>query len=463
MEIVGTNQEEKDRKTRKLMIWITIIIIVLFLVSIVLAITINLLKKQLFKFSINGSSISNTTNDLFVYEEDETYVSIKDIAQLINYTYFQGQGGYGYEEYSEAEDKCYLKGQNEICTFEENETTIYKILVDGQDYQNFTINKPIKRINDKLYITAEGLQIACNLKLFRNVEENRIAIYTLPYYANYYTQNNKYSAISNNFNNQKAILYGLLVTQSVENTTRSSGQVYYGVSTLAGEEIVGKKYTSIQFVEGTQEFIVGTEDKTYGIVMANGITKVQPRYDSLKQIDKDLNLYLAISNGKQGIIEKNGKILIYPEYDKIGINASDFKVNNIKNPYVLYSNAIPAQLNGKWGMFDVKGNKILDFEYDGFGCVVNSRTANSILLIPNIKAIVVSKIYDQNRRKETKFGVVNYLGRPLVVTQLDSIYATIANGRTEYKMDFNGQSFNVIETIYQQVDVETVNDPTKSI
>ena len=49
MEIIGTNQQEKDRKTKKIMLWISIAIIMLFVISIILFITIYYLQDQLFK------------------------------------------------------------------------------------------------------------------------------------------------------------------------------------------------------------------------------------------------------------------------------------------------------------------------------------------------------------------------------------------------------------------------------
>lgn len=453
MEIIGTNQEEKDRKTKKIMLWITIAIIMLFVISIILFITIYYLQEQLFKFYVDGEKTSVTTSDLFVYEGNTVYVSLKDIASMIGYKYYNG----GYKEYSEDIDKCYLEGANEICTFEKEENTIYKTPIDEIDYQYFTIEEPIKRMNNKLYITSEGLSLACNLKFYYEPEKNQITIYTLPYYASYYTQSNAYAAVANNFKNQKALLYGLLVTQDIENTSDKYAQnIHYGISNLDGQEIVGTKYTSIEFIESTQEFIVKTTENKVGIITADGDTKVQPQYDSLKQIDKDLNLYLATSNNKKGVIERNGKILIYLEYDEIGINSEPFQSNNIKNSYLLFGNSIPVKQNGKWGMYDKKGNLILPIEYDGLGCIVNNSTSNNILIIPDIKAIVVAKQYEiENNKPITLYGIVNYLGRELVPTGLETIYSTVTNGREEYTMvAYQGESYNVIEYANKRLNLE---------
>ena len=120
MDIIGTNQEEKDRKSKKLMIWITITIILLFIISIVLIITIGQLKKQLFKLEIDGVRKNTTASDLFNYEGNKIYVSLQDVASLINYKYYNGE----YKGYTEEADSCYLECENEVVTFEKNSNKI---------------------------------------------------------------------------------------------------------------------------------------------------------------------------------------------------------------------------------------------------------------------------------------------------------------------------------------------------
>ena len=151
------------------------------------------------------------------------------------------------------------------------------------------------------------------------------------------------------------------------------------------------------------------------------------------------------------------------EYDEIGIDTTKFQNSDIKNPYLLFNNAIPVKQNGKWGMYDKKGNLILPIEYDGIGCVTNNNTSNSTLIIPDIKGIVVSKIYEtENNKKKTLYGIVNYLGKDLVPTALETVYYVINNGREEYIMTFNGTTYNVIEYAQKYNDLEELNDETKA-
>ena len=460
MELIGANQQKTDKKTKKTMIIIGVILVTLLIISIVLFVIINYLRQKLFKFNIDGVNISNYSDELFIFDGDTIYVSLKDIASKIGYEYYQG----GYKEYTESLNKCYLQSSNEICTFEEDANTIYKTPVSEVDYEYFKIEKPIKMINNKLYITSDGLKIACNLDFYYNKNKNTATIYTLPYYVDYYTKNYKFSALSTSFNNQKALLYGLLITQNVENTEKNNNP-FYGISTVEDKEIVGKKYTSIEFIESNQEFIVKTTENKVGIITADGDTKVQPQYDSLKQIDKDLNLYLATNNGKQGVLERNGKILIYLEYDQIGIDAKDFTTDDIKNPYLLFNNAIPVKQNDKWGLYDTKGNNILPIQYDGIGKVSKNGTYNNIAIIPNIKGIVVAQKYALEKNKEiTLYGIVNYLGKELVPSALEEVFYTVSNGRREYKMVEYGtdEEINIIQWIGKNKNIDELNEEETS-
>ena len=446
MEIIGTNISDKNQKNKNMMKIIIILIILLLIISISLGIAIYFLKLQQFKFVVDGKSISKS-DGIFIINEDKVYVSIKDISSVIGYKYYNG----GYKQYTEDTNKCYVQSDNEVCMFEKDSNKIYKTVPDEIDYEYFSLNEPVKNINGKLYTTLEDIGKACNLATQYNKEQNRVTINTLPFLANYYTKNYDTSAVATNFKNQKALLYGLMVVQDVKNTDKdvNSKTINYGIYSTSGEEIVGTKYTDIEFIESTEEFIVKTSENKVGIITSKGETKVKPQYDKLKQIDKDLNLYLATNNDKQGVIEKNGKILIYLEYDKIGVDLTQFQNNDVKNPYLLYDNAIPVKQNGKWGLYDKKGNLILPIEYEGFGCISGTssdKTLNNLLVIPDIEGIVVSKKYELEKNKTvTMYGIVNSLGKELVATGLETIYSVTNNGRDEYTMIYNGTSIDILE------------------
>lgn len=451
MDIIGTDISELERKNKKNMQIVMILIVIILLLSFTIIGVIFYLQKTQFKFSIDGKEQLAYAEDMFVFEEEKVYISIKDMASLVGYKAYNGAYG-SQEQYSEDITKCYVEGKNEIASFELNSNIIYKTQINEKDYEYFNVDEPVIQINNKLYTTSEGISKAYNVAFSYTKENNQITIYTLPYLVSSYSNQIKNSAISTNFNNQKALLYNRIIVSD----NSSSNNVKYGISTLNGTEVVGTKYKNIEFIESTQEFIVTTTENKMGIVTSNGSTKVQPQYDNLKQVDKNLNLYLATNNNKQGIIEENGKTLIYIEYDKIGIDSINFPTNDIKNPYLLYGNCIPVCKNGKWGMYDKNGKIILPLEYDSLGCVVNSNesNANSVLVIPDIKGIVV---YQKYNNEMNLFGVVNYLGKDIIPLLLDAVYSETILGKEEYKMVNAGNTMDLIEYVNKNVNLELIN------
>lgn len=444
MEMIGTDISEAERKNKKMMKIIMILIVIVLLFSFAIIGAIFYLQQSQFKFQINGQDVGTYSEDLFVFEEDKVYISIKDIASLVGYRAYNGAYG-SQEQYSEDITKCYVESINEIASFELGSNIIYKTELDENDYQYFDIDEPIKQINNKLYTTIEGISKAYNLACSYKQGSNQVLIYTLPYLVTSYTKSIPTASIKD-FNNQKALLYNLVIV---------SNQSRYGISTLSGNEIVGTKYKNIEFIESTQEFIVTTTDNKMGIITSTGKTKVQPQYDDLKQVDKDLNLYLATVDKKQGIIEQNGKILIYIEYDKIGVDTTNFPTNDIKNSYLLYGNCIPVCKNGKWGMYDTTGKIILPIEYDSLGCIVSDKNVNNVVVIPDIKGIVMHKKYNEEM---DLYGVYNHLGKKIIPMVLSSVYSETSEGRQQYKMTNVGKTIDLIKWVDTNVNLEELNN-----
>ena len=208
----------------------------------------------------------------------------------------------------------------------------------------------------------------------------------------------------------------------------------YGVKSADGREIIGAKYKSIKFIEGTREFVVTTDNDKMGILSSTGITKIQPVYDEIKQIDKNLNLYLVKNNNKYGVVNENGNTIIYLEYDRIGVDITQFESNDIKNQYVLFDNCIPVQRDNKWGFFDKTGQQIVELKYDEVGCVVGTQEGTSsqnVLIIPEYEAIVVGSQTTNGK----KYGLVNSLGQELIGCVLDTIYSQTILGQETYLME----------------------------
>ena len=411
----------RNKKSKIIMTVIIVLIILLILLSIGLIYMINNIQNNMLKLTIDNKSISKVSEDIFLKQDDTIYISIRKFSELVGYSVFNG------DHKSESTTKGYITNEHEEVSFLMDSNKIYKTSLSGEDGEYYNIEKPIKMINDTLYMSIDGIQIATNCIISYNPQKNAYAVYTLPYLVEYYTGIIKDTGISvdgSDFNNQKAILYNMMLIKN------ANGK--YGIRSLDGKEIIGAKYSSIKFVESSKDFIVKTDDGKVGILASNGTTKIQPDYDEIKQIDKDLNLYLVKKNNKYGVISQNGNIIIHIECDSIGIDTtqfSQFSSQNIKKQYLLFDNCIAVQRDKKWGFYDKTGKQIVPIEYDQLGCTSgtqNSTTTNNILTIPKYEAIIVCK--------DKKYGIIDLTGKVLIPCVLDSVYSITVEGQETYYM-----------------------------
>lgn len=283
-----------------------IIVIILIILLIIAAVGIwfysrNILSSQ-FKFYLDGTRQNNYTSSMFMFQNNKIYVSIRDIAPLLGYNVYNG----GYGEFTEDRTKCYVNNSKEIVSFEANLNKIYKynaISSNDTESQTFTIDEPVLASGSNLYITSDGLKRAFNVMFNYTAESNELSVFSLNYLANYYSGQVTNAAITSTtsslsesvvYNNQKALLYNMIVIK--DDTTEQ-----YGVADLTDPSnvIIGARYTSIEFMEGSNDFIVKTSNNKMGIIGSDGITKVRLEYDDIKELDKNLGLYLVTSNNRQ--------------------------------------------------------------------------------------------------------------------------------------------------------------------
>ena len=455
MNLYEENIDNKNlEKNSKKMIKILVISLILVVIAIViLIVVIYSIEEKQFKVNIDGKR-STLPEDTFIFDGDDIYVSIIDFAQNNGYTYHNGEYKH---QYSEDTDKCYIYNNNEIASFSLDSDTIYKVLnsteqstEEESDYEYFTIDKPVKILNDKLYTTLDGISKGCNVNISYDKEKNSMNIYTLDYLTTFYSGRIPTSIFAtgmsqteeNYFSNQKAILYNLMVVKDANE--------HYGVYDLSGNTIIGEKYKTIKFIESSQEFIVQTDNNKMGIIADDATTKIEPNYDSIKQIDKDTDIYLVSNSNKYGVINGNGRTVIFLEYTKIGIDPDQYSDDNIKNPYLLYNRCIPVCQNDKWGMMDVNGNTILPVEYDGFGCVAKSGTASNLLLVPEYQAFVV--------HQGTYYGLYNVSGNELIPIRVTNMYKVISSGETGYYLTYEGIIMDVIDYLSNTLGIKPIAD-----
>ena len=435
MNLMGEDfKNETVNNSKKVTRIILIAIIVLVIMIIGIIIYLLYIESSTLKLTIDGVSNENLKK-ILVFENDGTiYAPIKEIASYFGYESYSGE----YSSKSEEQSKCYVQSENEVANFELGETTIYKLDLskENDNYEYVSIENPVKAINSVLYISTEGLEKAFNISFQYNEKENQIAIYTLPYLAQYYNNivlNYGYTSLKEELVNQKAILKDQLIVKKEQQKEQ------YGVIKSDGTPILEPKYDNITYLPNTGDFLVET-DKKVGILSANKETKVQIIYDSIELISSELGLYLAKKDNKYGVIDIRGNIKIYIENDEIGVDISQFTQNNIKNKYLLANKLIPVRKDKYWGLYDVNGKQVTDFKYDAFGYIAsNNNSALNLLLIPDYNVLVACK--------DKKYTLINTSGKELFDTVADEIYMTISGGERHYYITLEDQKIDAVEIL----------------
>ena len=436
----------KENKTKNI-----IKIIIVFIILIVIAI-VGLLSYMMYlegtvlRVYVNDAENAEVKN-LLVFEEDGTiYVPVRAISTYLGYNSYSGE----YSNRSEDNSKCYVESQEEVTNLTLNSNKIYKLNLEKNDnnYTYIYMDKPVKAINGELYITTDGMQKVFNTAFSYDQENNRITIYTVPYLVSSYSNtilDYGYTKLSENFENEKAILQNMLVV---------TDDKYYGVINASdGTQILECKYDDIQYQEATGDFIVSSNNK-YGIMGTDKKTKVNINYDNIELMDYDTGLYLVRRNNRYGVIDLNGGNIIYAENDRIGVDISRFEENDLKTGYILVGNLIPVMKNNKWGLFDIKGNQVVDFEYDSFGYIANNnREATNLLVIPNYNVIVACL--------DERYTLLNTSGEQPIRAFVDDIYMEISGGEKHYKMVANDKEYDVEEYL-DRLGVQPVTNHTNT-
>lgn len=437
----GEIKSKKGNMSSKILL-VMIACILLIIVLILIMLSTKSTSTESFKIYVDGAKKDVKPEVLLSAVDDITYVNIEEFSKLVGYEYHKGE----YKAATIDETKCYVESKNETSSFYLNENKIYKLEVSKQteQYAEYDLENPIKKIDEKMYIPLDGIAKAYNVLVDIPDGKSELQIYTLDYLATLYdtyVQNWGYESIKNqSFENQKALLYGYLI---VKKQGDESNGLYKIIDTNNTKEIVLDRYTSIEFSESNEEFYVTDSSNKVGVVDANGFTKIEPLYDSILLIDKNSSLYMVGLNGKYGVVSGKGASVIYPEYDSIGIS-------NIatENKYVILNELIPVYKEKKWGAFNKNGKLVLNIEYDELGYASTSVTINGVkelvkplIAIERANGIVV--------KQNGKYGLVDINGKELVPIAVDAIYEVngAENENSRYFMLYNGEELNVIQRL----------------
>ena len=437
------NNEQKIKKgmgvsTKVLLAIIFCIIVIISLV--VLLITIKTDTTPSVTIYVDGQVSQISQDALLLTIDNNTYVNIEEFAKLVGYEYHIGE----YKHFSQGEDKCYVQGIDETASFFINDNKVYKLHINKmeEEYKEYTVEQEVKKIGEKMYASVEAINKAFNVAIKQTIRS--FEIYTLNYLVDIYNTSViewGYTSIAEQkFENKKSILYGYLIVN------KENG-LYKIIDLENTKEIVPDKYTSIEFLENTQEFIVKNSSSKVGIVDFNGTIKLDLIYESIEILDKESDLYIIKQSGKYGVVKSGDIIKIYPEYDSIGINNSEF-ISTMNNKYLILDTLIPVYKGEKCGAYNKEGEMIFPLEYDGFGYELNNieidgkkNIVKPLLTIERCEGIVV--------KKNDKYGLIKVNGEELVPIAVDGIYQIedVENEDEKYFMLYIGKKMNVIERL----------------
>jgi len=431
MNIIEESLKNKEENNKKKVLK-TILALIILVVLIIVGISIYMVQLQnsIMRIHIDGRENERLKN-LLVFEEDGTiYAPIKEIASYFSYESYNGE----YSDRSEDQSKAYVINEKEVANLELGSDKIYKLDLTTRtsNYEVVTTERPVKAINGVLYASTETIEKAFNIVFQQDGSGNNIQIYTLPYLINSYSKsilNHGYVELSEEFINQKAIVQGLLVVK------RDQINKQFGVIDLEGRPVIEAKYDAVTYFSNTGDFLVKTNSKT-GIISKTRETKVPIVYDSIEMMDNNSGLYIVKRDNKFGVIDINGNIKIHIEQDEIGIDASKFVRNDIKNNYILANHYIPVRRDKLWALYSIEGQQLTEFKYDSLGNITsNIRDALNLIVVPDYNVLVVSK--------DKKYSLINTLGEEIFPVVADDIYMEIKEGQKYYYVVANNGTMDV--------------------
>ena len=107
-------QMHKSKNAKIIMIIISVIIVILIAIGGVVLYQIQNVQKNMIKLTIDAKNISKFDSELFLFDGDEVYISIREFAELVGYK------GYNGDYTSEGLTKGYIQNDYEEASYSLN-------------------------------------------------------------------------------------------------------------------------------------------------------------------------------------------------------------------------------------------------------------------------------------------------------------------------------------------------------
>ncbi|MBR3002048.1 MAG: WG repeat-containing protein [Clostridia bacterium] len=432
MNLIGEqfvpNKPDKTKTTKKIIIAL-IIIVVIAIIAVMIGMV--LVKQEKMSVKLNGEENAELKSLLQIDENKKIHIPIREIASLLGYKSYNGN----YLNKSEDTNECYIESNEEVVMFTVGSDKIEKINSNNQT-STFRIDEPVQMIDGKLCTTPNGISQSYNVNFSYDEELKNINISSMQYLIEAYKNTvieAGFTDISTKFNDQKAILKGLVIVK--DNKGR------YGIYDLStNKTVLETKYSNIQYLPISDDFLVESNGKI-GIIERDGTDKIKIQYDSIELINQNLKLYVVKKDGKYGVINQTEDVIIPMNCDKIGIETTAFAKNNIKNKYVLLDKIIPVMKNNLWGLYDIEGNELTELKYNSLGCTSSGvKNTENVLIIPDYNVIIGCK--------DKKYYLINQYGEELFNgIEVEAVYMTIDLDEVNYYVIRNSKKYDAIELL----------------
>ena len=295
----------------------------------------------------------------------------------------------------------------------------------------------------------------------------------------------------------------------------------YGILTIGGKKVTNAIYESIETLDYKDGVLKIKKDEKYGLIEFNGTEIIKPQYDSIiadgyySENEKYKQAGYIVSkrtdNGYvYGYISYTGKELLECKYSNLKritnvknettpylitmenglMGVSKSSQNIIKNEYnsIEYdsiNDLFQIGKNGKYGVYDLYGNKVLPIQYDSLafsGTIINATKDGKELVFDadgNIKKDyeytsfmpTKSNNYYITTNSEKKYGVVDNSGGTLIDNKysyieyiFDKYFIYTENGKTGI-IDYTGRKilenkYDVVQNINGTNIVQATNTST---
>ena len=433
-------------------------LVVLILIIVALFAIVTALNNGKVSLTVNSKKYS--TSSYLINKDDTIYIAIEDLTKIMNdsYTYKSGN--------KDAEDdrNCYVTNGRESTFFEVDSKEIYKILEETNEIEFYTLDKPIIKENGKMYMPIDAVELGLNIN-YSNANK-KYNLNSIGYLEGYYNREQSKTFIpdsavvwdTEHYSNIKLLKYGLVVVKDDAgrlgiSKISASTDKKSKITTVSTTPLITTKYTDIKYVEKYNQLIVETESGQ-GIVQLeikdgnyNAKTLILPQYEFLTPMGNDLYIVgqtqkveersSTKSVVKYGIVNKDGDEILPYIYDKIGIDATKFLNNDLKNQYIIFDSLIPVTKDDLCGFVNLKGQTVIDLQYSDFGCTQTNSNSN-VFLIPEENAIVM--------KSGENYCIISKTGKS-IVGNLIRVYKEIEDGKEEYIMLTKERKANVLNSI----------------